>query len=62
MFRHPIYTLFGLAMLGLTGYTQYRGWSFLSYNEVRNVPKTVRDNPGVYRSHYAGVPHYFGGK
>lgn len=62
MIRHPLYTLFGLAMLTWAGYNQYRGWSLLSYNEVRNVPKSVRDNPGVYRSHYAGFPYFRGGK
>ena len=62
MIKHPIYTLFGAVLLAVTGYTQYRGASFLSYHEVRDVPKSVRDNPGAYRSHYAGFPRYIGGK
>ncbi len=60
--RHPLYLLYGVALLGLVGLAEYRGWSFTSVNEVKNVPKTVRDNPGAYRSHYRYFPRYFGGK
>jgi hypothetical protein len=51
-------------MLGGLGYTAYRGMPFLgaNVNELRNVPKTVRDNPGAYRSAYGGYPRYVGGK
>lgn len=59
---HPFYLGFGILLLLLVGAQQYTGWSPLLYQEVRNVPKSVRDNPGVYRSHYAGFPRYFGGK
>lgn len=62
MIRHPIYLAYGLLLLSLLGWAEYRGWSFLSVNEVKNVPKTVRDNPGAYRSHYRGSPRFFGGK
>ncbi len=60
--RHPIYLLYGALLLGLAGAAEYRGWSMLSVNEVKNVPKSVRDNPGAYRSHYSHYPRYFGGK
>jgi hypothetical protein len=61
MTRHPLYLAYGALLLGLTGWAEYRGWSLSSVNEVKQVPKSVRDNPGVYRSHY--VPYrYFGGK
>jgi hypothetical protein len=46
----------GIFVSGLTG------WSPMSYDEVKNVPKSVRNNPGAYRSHYAAGPRYFGGK
>jgi hypothetical protein len=49
-------------LLGLVGTAEYRGWSLASVNEVKNVPRTVRDNPGAYRSHYAFLPRYIGGK
>lgn len=62
--RHPLYLLYGLLMLGGLGLTAYRGMPFLgtNVNELRNVPKTVRDNPGAYRSAYGGYPRYVGGK
>ncbi len=57
-----IYLGYGLLLFSLLGVTQYRGWSLQSVEEVKNVPKTVRDNPGAYRSHYRGSPRFFGGK
>jgi len=60
--RHPIYLAYGALLLALTGGAEYRGWSLLQVNEVKNVPKSVRDNPGAYRAHYAGYSRYFGGK
>ncbi len=64
--KHPLFLLYGLAVLMFTGFAEYRGMSFTKINELRNVPKTVRDNPGAYRSHYGygygGVGRYAGGK
>ena len=60
--RHPFYLAYGLLLLALTSLAQYRGWSLLSVNEVKNVPKTVRDNPGAYRPFYRGYGRYYGGK
>jgi len=57
-----LYILFGVLMLSLVGYAQYQGMSLTRVNEVKNIPKTVRDNPGAYRSVYAGYYRYFGGK
>ncbi|MCU0649049.1 MAG: hypothetical protein MUF00_13700 [Gemmatimonadaceae bacterium] len=48
------YLLFGLVVLGMLGVVQYRGLSLLSTSEVKNVPKSVRDNPGSYRGAYVG--------
>jgi hypothetical protein len=62
MMRHPIYLAYAAMLLGMVGFAEYRGWSFQRVNEVRNVPKSVRDNPGAYRSHYAFYPRYIGGK
>ncbi len=62
MFRHPVYLAYGVLILFATGMAEYRGWSFTSLNEVKNVPRSVRDNPGSYRSIYHSVPHYTGGK
>jgi len=62
MIQNPFYLTYGLLLLGLLGVAEYRGWSPLSVSEVKNVPKSVRENPGVYRSHYRGFPRFFGGK
>jgi len=60
--KHPFYLGYGILLLSLLSLAEYRGWSLLSVNQVKNVPKTVRDNPGAYRSHYAYFPRYIGGK
>jgi hypothetical protein len=63
MFRHPIYLLYGLLILGALSVAEWRGLSWQRVNEVKNVPKTIRDNPGAYRSHYGYYPgRYVGGK
>ena len=60
--RHPLYTIYGALVLTFAAFAQYQGWSLTKVNEVRNIPKTVRDNPGAYRSHYLMYPRYVGGK
>jgi hypothetical protein len=57
-----LYLLYGLMVLGTFAVAEYRGWSLDSVNEVRNVPRSVRDNPGSYRSVYSSYHHYTGGK
>jgi len=57
-----LYLTYGLIILGLLGTAEYRGWSLASVNEVKNVPRSVRDNPGSYRSVYSSYHHYTGGK
>ena len=51
-----------MTVLGLLAVGEYRGWSLATVNAVKNVPKSVRDNPGSYRSVYGGYAHYVGGK
>ena len=62
--RHPFYLLYGVLLLAWLGFAAYRGSPFLGarVNEAKVVPKTVRDNPGAYRSIYGGYSHYVGGK
>jgi hypothetical protein len=57
-----LFTIYGILLLLVTGMAEYRGWSLSSVNQLKNVPKTVRDNPGAYRSHYGGYSRYIGGK
>jgi hypothetical protein len=54
--------IYGIAVLTAVSAAEYRGWSLNSVNEVPNVPRSVRDNPGSYRSVYGFYHHYTGGK
>jgi len=45
--------VYGTAVLLLMGIAEYRGWSLMSYGEQKGVPKSLRENPGTYRSSYA---------
>lgn len=56
------YRLFGLLVLGATGLADARGWLATRPTAVQNVPRSIRDNPGAYRSLYSGAPRAFGGK
>jgi hypothetical protein len=57
-----LYILYGVLVLGAFGIAEYRGWSLDSVDVVKNVPRSVRDNPGSYRSVYSSYHHYTGGK
>ena len=57
-----LYLIYGFLVLGTVGIAQYRGWSMDTMNEVKNVPRSIRDNPGAYRSIYSSYHHYTGGK
>jgi hypothetical protein len=61
MFR-KLYLAYGFLVLGGTGFAQYHGWSLYRINQLKIVPKSVRDNPGSYRSVYGFYHHYTGGK
>jgi len=56
------YLAYGVMILATLAMAEYRGWSLDSVNEVKNVPRSVRDNPGSYRSVYSSYHHYTGGK
>ena len=56
------FLIYGLAVLGTVLFAEYRGWSLNRVDQVLNVPKSVRDNPGSYRSVYSSYHHYTGGK
>jgi len=57
-----VYFVYGVAVLGLVGYADYRGWTLTRVNRVQTVPQSIRDNPGAYRPVYRGIPRYPGGK
>ena len=57
-----LFLIYGLVVLGAVSFAEYRGWSLNRVDQVLNVPKSVRDNPGSYRSVYGFYHHYTGGK
>jgi hypothetical protein len=57
-----LYLIYGFIVLAVVTLAEYRGWSLNRVDEVPNVPKSVRDNPGSYRSVYGYYHHYTGGK
>jgi hypothetical protein len=56
------FLIYGLVVLALVSVAELRGWSLDRVDQVPNVPKSVRDNPGSYRSVYSSYHHYTGGK
>lgn len=61
MRRAVIYLVFGLLGTGWAVNADRSGW-LTGATVVRNVPRSIRDNPGAYRSLYNGAPRTFGGK
>ncbi len=59
---HRLYLIYGALILAMVGFAEFRGWSLDSMNQLHNVPRSVRDNPGSYRSVYSSYHHYTGGK
>lgn len=47
-----LYTIYGIGVLLLLGVAQWRGWSLTSTTSGRTNPRSVRANPGAYRSPY----------
>jgi hypothetical protein len=62
MTRHPLFLVYGMAVIGMMGMAQFRGWTLGQLNQARTTPRTVRDNPGAFRPSYNGSPRYSGGK
>jgi hypothetical protein len=60
--RGRFYWAYGLALLTIFSAAEFWGWGILDSDKVKDVPKNVRENPGVYRSHYRSVGRTYGGK
>jgi hypothetical protein len=52
-----IFAVFGGLVLAAFAWSSYAGWNFTTYETIRDVPRSVRNNPGSYRSVYQRVPH-----
>lgn len=53
------YLVFGLLVFALAAVAEWRGWSLATTKEDRTDPRSVRNNPGSYRStYYGGRVHY----
>ena len=57
-----LYPVYATSLLGFLAYGNIFGPGGADVDEVENVPKTVRENPGVYRSHFINYMKYSGGK
>jgi hypothetical protein len=57
-----LYLILGLAVIGSSAMADTRGWFGARPATVRNVPRSIRDNPGAYRALYNSSPRWFGGK
>ena len=62
MRRHPFYALFGLLVVGTAPATEWRGRTFARPARGQTVPRSVRENPGAYRTVYRGSYRYLHGK
>jgi hypothetical protein len=62
MIRHPFYLVYGVLLAALTSWLQFRGTGDFTLTEQKVVPKSIRDNPGAWRSHYGSGYRHFGGK
>jgi hypothetical protein len=47
-----LYSAWIVLVFLVLGVAQYRGWTLTRATEARNNPRSVRDNPGAYRSSY----------
>ena len=57
-----IYAVVGALILGAFMWIQFTGWGFGDVDEVKGVPRSIRDNPGSYRSSYGWARTHTGGK
>lgn len=62
MRRAVIYLVFGLMASAGALSADRAGWLTRRPDVLRDVPRSIRDNPGAYRSLYNGSPRFFGGK
>jgi hypothetical protein len=52
-----VYAVFGTLVLAALTWVHLTGWSPSNVTEDKGIPKSVRDNPGSYRSSYGTRPY-----
>lgn len=57
-----VYPVLAVVTLGWLAWATLYGFSFTDADEVKSVPKSVRENPGSYRSHYRTYYRTYTGK
>ncbi len=57
-----LYGAFGLLAVAAALAAEWRGWGMARAREQQVVPRSLRENPGVYRSVYRGPYRYLRGK
>ena len=57
-----LYGAFGALVIGATLAAEYRGLAFGRARQQQVVPRSVRENPGAYRTVYRGPYRYLRGK
>ncbi len=57
-----VHKVLGIGLLGAMLAFNYFGLTMTQPDRVSNVPKTIRQNPGSYRSHYQTHYVHLGGK
>lgn len=57
-----LYILLGVLALAGAFRADTQGWLASRPDRLTNVPASVRDNPGAYRSLYQSSPRFIGGK
>ncbi len=57
-----LHAAYSLLLTAFASYLGFTGYTFTQGDVVRNVPRSVRDNPGSYRSIYNNYYRYTGGK
>lgn len=57
-----VYAALGALVLGALTWAHFTGWAPGNVDEVKHVPKSIRDNPGSYRSTYGWSRYLTGAK
>jgi hypothetical protein len=57
-----LYAVIGALVLAGLGWAQLTGLTLTGIDEARGVPKSIRDNPGSYRSAYGWARPFTGAK